>query len=99
MSGQCTSREEVLANLAKTRRNIRRCPLGLGCERLPSHRRKGALFYGRHEVYRNGCSQGLDLDRGTEFFGQAGDEKHHRNQGDYDSRVRAWAARESASDV
>src|SRR5258707_15058613 len=52
-----------------------------------------------HEVYRNGCSQGLDLDRGSKFFGQACDGKHHRNQGDYDSRVRAWAARESASNV
>ena len=52
-----------------------------------SHRQKGALFYGKYEVYRDGCSQGRDLDRGSEFFRQAGDGKHHRNQGEYDSCI------------
>jgi transposase len=34
------------------------------------------------KLYRDGSSQGRDLDRGSEFFRQAGDGKHHRNQGD-----------------
>jgi hypothetical protein len=71
--------------LAANPTQYKRTPLGLSCERLLSHRQKGALFYGKHEVYRDGCSQGRDLDRGSEFFRQAGDGKHHRNQGDYDS--------------
>src|SRR5580692_3327827 len=84
-------------NLLKTRRNIRRRPLGLGCELYLTAGKERS--YGRHEVYRNGCSQGLDLDRGAELVGQAGDGMRHRNQGDYDSRVRAWTAWEFASDV
>src|SRR5258705_7568116 len=81
----------------RIRRNIRRRPLGLGCELYLTAGKERS--YGRHEVYRNGCSQGLDLDRGAELVGQAGDGMRHRNQGDYDSRVRAWTAWEFASDV
>src|SRR3984893_4136243 len=79
------------------RRNIRRRPLGLGCELYLTAGKERS--YGRHEVYRNGCSQGLDLDRGAVLVVQAGDGMRHRNQGDYDSRVRAWTAWEFASDV
>jgi len=39
----------------------------------------------KREVYRDGCAQGSDLDRGSKFLGQAGDGVHDRDQSHHHS--------------